>query len=71
MSKTIVEFELAEDLKELIAYNPDVQVSPTLKNEIIHFPNMAVIKTEKTIASPLQIISATLVDDQFVEDNFQ
>ena len=67
MNQEIVEFELAEDVKELILKNPDVTYSDdTIKEIILEAKSYDILKTVKTIDSPINLKSVQIVDDEFV-----
>ena len=58
MDEQIIDYELAEDTKELLNGNPDVQFqSPNIKKQIYDFDNSILLKVVKTINSPITIIS--------------
>ena len=67
MNQEIVEFELAEDVKELILKNPDVTYSDdAIKEIILEAKSYDILKTVKTIDSPINLKSVQIVDDEFV-----
>ena len=67
MNEEIVEFELAEDVRELILKNPDVTYSdPSIKETILKAKSYDIFKTVKTIDSSINIESVQIVDDNFV-----
>ena len=67
MNQEIVEFELAEDVKELISKNPDVIYSDSTKKTILDAKSYDILKTVKTIDSPINLKSVQIVDDEFVK----
>ena len=63
----IVEFELAEDVKEFINHNDDIDYADdSIKGIIQNSNNSDLLKVVKTISSPTTFISVNVVDDDFV-----
>jgi len=58
-----VEFELAEDTKDLLVSNSDVVCSDVLKDELEKMDDSQLVKVEYTINSPLTILSIIPASD--------
>lgn len=68
---TFVEYELAEDVKQLIAENKSIQFSdPKVKEKIQNFDDLVVLKVTKQIDSPIKIMAVEAVDEDFISKNF-
>jgi len=66
----IIDIDLAADVKDDIRFNSDVSVPDTnLKNRIMGTPDKFLMRVVKTIGSPKKIISADIVDDNFLRAN--
>lgn len=64
------EIELAYDLQQYLMHSKDVKVDPKLKGEIVEFSPETILSVTKKIQSPTEIISVTVVDDEFVKSSF-
>jgi hypothetical protein len=68
---TLSEVEFAEETKELIALNEDVECSEELREKINGIPNAELILVKKSIGShPVKIESAEVYDEKFFLENF-
>jgi hypothetical protein len=64
---TIIDIDLAGDIKEDILFNSDVTVpDDVLKKKIMGTPDNFLMRVVNTIGSPKKIISADVVDDAFL-----
>jgi len=64
---TIIDIDLAGDIKDDIVFNSDVSVPDMmLKKKIMDTPNHFLMRVVNTIGSPKKIISADVVDDAFL-----
>jgi len=67
---TIINIDLALDIKDDILFNSDVMVpDAVLKNRIMTTPDKYLMRVVNTIGSHKKIISADVVDDNFLRDN--
>lgn len=63
--KQIIDIDLAEDVKQLLKINEDIEISNELKSKINSFNNDDFLKVTKAIGS-LKILDAELVDDELL-----
>ena len=63
--KQIIDIDLAEDVKQLLKINEDIEISNELKSKINSFNNDDFLKVTKAIGS-LKILGAELVDDELL-----
>jgi hypothetical protein len=68
MTQQIIEFELAEDTKDLLNNNDDVFCEEKLKKQIYGIDDNALLKVVKTIESPLKILSADVITQENFKD---
>lgn len=68
MTEQILEFELAEDVQDFIALNPDVTYSDAaIKATITQAEPSSLLKVQKTIDSPTNFVCVVVADDEFFE----
>lgn len=68
MSKTlIVDFELAGDVKDLIANNLDIDCPSSLKGILKESNDNDIVKVTKTIDSPIKITNIEIVTVELLE----
>ncbi len=65
--KLIIDIDLAEDVKQLVKVNEDIQISAELKNKINNFSNDDFLKVTKCIGS-LKILNVELVDEALLAE---
>ena len=66
MKDTIIDIDLARDVKDFINNNDDVYfLDDTMKNKIFGTNDDKLLRVEKTISSPTKIIKVDVVDDIF------
>jgi len=72
MGKTIMEeIEYAEDIKEFIVQNEDVEIDDSLKQKINNASQDQLLKIVKEIGShPIRIKSVDVYDEEFLLKNF-
>jgi hypothetical protein len=58
------DFELAEDTKALLQNNPDVKCSDALYQMLMGIEDDAIVKVDKAINSPIEILSIEEVTDE-------
>ncbi|MBU3958161.1 MAG: hypothetical protein KKB25_03735 [Nanoarchaeota archaeon] len=63
--KQIIDIDLAEDVKQLLKVNEDIEISGELKGKINAFDDDDFLKVTKAIGS-LKILDAELVDDELL-----
>lgn len=64
---TIIDIDIASDIKDDILFNSDVSVPDAhLKKTIMDTPDKYLMRIVNTIGSPKKIISADVVDDAFL-----
>lgn len=63
--KQIIDIDLAEDVKQLLKVNEDIEINNELKSKINNFNNDDFLKVTKAIGS-LKILDAELVDDELL-----
>jgi hypothetical protein len=70
MDTTIVNIDLASDIKSDILFNVDVAVPDVvLKNKIMNTSDKCLMRVVNTIGSHKKIISADVIDDAFLSKN--
>jgi len=70
-STTIVEIDLASDIKNTIKLTDDLRVDNDDVRKVIYndADDGDLIRVVKVIGSPIRIIKADIVDDNFLKDN--
>ncbi len=64
---TIINIDLAGDVKDDVLFNSDIRVPDiVLKNKILTTPDRNLMRVVSTINSPKTIISADVIDDAFL-----
>lgn len=67
---TIIDIDLAIDVKDDINFNSDISVpNSDLKTKIMTTPDKYLMRIVKTIGSPQKIINADVVDADFLASN--
>ena len=61
-----VEFELAEDTKELIAKNPDVRISEELRKKLMSIDNNEMVKVQKNFDKGIIILNIDHVTEDYI-----
>jgi len=66
-TKQIIDIDLAEDVKEFVSQNNEVQIEGDLKQKINGADNDELLKITKYIGSPTKIVNVEIVDDVLIE----
>ena len=64
--KTVIDVDLAGNVKKLIKINKDVQIDNSIAKKVNEFDDYDLLKVTKGIGS-LKIIDAELVDEKLLE----